>query len=81
MDGFDREPKLNDGGLLGLLVWGPLLLNIPPEGFSGWGALEVVEAQKLNAGTDVVVVEVPKIPPDPPREIPPVCLGAPPNSD
>lgn len=79
-DGFDREPKLNDGGLLGLLVWGPLLLNIPPENFIGWGALEVVEAEKLNGETDVVVVVVPKIPPDdPPIEILPVCWGPPPN--
>lgn len=80
MDGVDREPKLNDGGLLGSLVWGPLLLNIPPENFIGWGTLEVVEVEKLNAGADVVVVVVPKIPPDPPRETPPVCWGPPPNS-
>lgn len=64
------------------------MLNIPPDNFSGWGALVVVddcciEAEKLNVGADDVVdVLFPKIPPEPPRESPPgfcVCKEPPPK--
>ena len=64
------DPKLNMGGLLGLLGaggWGALLPNTPPGNFSGWGPPLAVDdccrgAEKLNVGADVVAV-APNIPP------------------